>query len=78
MALTVKEVISFIGTTLLFVFMVLAGSALVFKTYAPHKVVVARSVAFMRVVNFFEFVAILVFIPGTLSLYWSYVKSLRF
>ncbi|AAF17923.1 gp041L [Rabbit fibroma virus] len=78
MALTAKEVISFIWMTLLFVVMLLAGSALLFKTYAPHKVVMTRSAAFMRVVNYFELVAILVFIPGTVSLYWSYVKSLRF
>ncbi|AAL69782.1 SPV043 putative IMV membrane protein [Swinepox virus] len=76
MTINTKDMFSLVSLTLLTIFMLACGGSLLFKTIAPHRLVITRSVTFNKVVNFLEYVAILIFIPGTITLYSAYVRTL--
>ncbi|ABI99210.1 IMV membrane protein [Deerpox virus W-848-83] len=76
MALSAKEIFSAISLTLLALLMIISGGALAFKSLAPHRIVSMRSATFNRVISILEYLAILIFIPGTIALYSAYIKKL--
>ncbi|AAK85007.1 hypothetical protein [Lumpy skin disease virus] len=76
MALSTRETFSLITVTLLAIFMIVSGSALLFKSFAPHRFIMARSLTFDKILSFLEYAAIFIFVPGTVSLYSAYIKTL--
>ncbi|ABQ43521.1 structural protein [Tanapox virus] len=76
MALSTREIFSAIGITCMALLMIVSGGALAFKSLAPHRVISMRSVTFNKVITILEYIAILIFVPGTIALYSAYIKTL--
>ncbi|AAR07402.1 46L [Yaba monkey tumor virus] len=76
MALSTKEIFSAIGITCMALLMIISGGALTFKSLAPHRIIVMRSATFNKILSILEYVAILIFVPGTIALYSAYIKTL--
>ncbi|QDJ95019.1 IMV protein VP13 [Hypsugopox virus] len=76
MTLSGKEIISAVIITILTLTMIISGGALMFKSLAPYRVISMRSLTFMRVLTVLEYIAIFIFVPGTIALYSAYIKSL--
>nr|WGO62675.1 IMV membrane protein [Wadden Sea poxvirus] len=76
MTLSAKEIFSTVGLTILAIIMIVSGCALSFKSLAPYKIVTMRSMTFNKIINILEYIAIFIFVPGTISLYSAYIKSI--
>ncbi|ASK51251.1 IMV protein (VP13) [Eptesipox virus] len=76
MALSSKEVVYAIIITILMLLMIVSGSALMFKSLAPYRVMQMKSLSFMRVLTILEYIAIFIFVPGTITIYSAYIRSL--
>ncbi|QGN68048.1 IMV membrane protein [Equine molluscum contagiosum-like virus] len=76
MALAGKDVASAVGLTVLMLLMVISGGALVARAVPPARVLTMRSAAAARWLHWLEIFAVILFIPGTITLYAAYVRRL--
>ncbi|CCD83223.1 minor membrane component of the virion [Squirrelpox virus] len=70
------EVITAIGISVLMLVMVVSGCALMFKSLAPARLATIKSPAMYRVLTVLEFLAIIIFVPGTITIYAAYIRLL--
>ncbi|ABF23432.1 IMV protein VP13 [Variola virus] len=69
-------VLTAIGITVLMLLMVISGTAMIVKELNPNDIFTMQSLKFNRVVTIFKYIGLFIYIPGTIILYATYIKSL--
>ncbi|AXN74866.1 putative I5L protein [Orthopoxvirus Abatino] len=69
-------VLTAIGITVLMLLMVISGAAMIVKELNPNDIFTMQSLKFNRAVTIFKYIGLFIYIPGTIILYATYVKSL--
>ncbi|ABD97643.1 IMV protein VP13 [Taterapox virus] len=69
-------VLTAIGITVLMLLMVISGAAMIVKELNPNDIFTMQSLKFNRSVTIFKYIGLFIYIPGTIILYATYVKSL--
>ncbi|AKJ93703.1 imv protein vp13 [Raccoonpox virus] len=69
-------VLTAIGITVLMLLMVISGAAMIVKELNPNDIFTMQSLKFNRAVTILKYIGLFIYIPGTIILYATYVKSL--
>ncbi|ADT91078.1 MV membrane protein [Cotia virus SPAn232] len=70
-----KEILKIITITVLAILMFICGAFILYKRISNKNFIFYNLTIVGRVLMFIDYLSVIIFVPGTIILYWEYIKK---